>query len=324
MIELTDMQEALYSVLNAADRVKFSDAVFLHSNAPKIGRNDTPALYKLYSIIRAQNAAEIKAKRHKSDINRGNVKRRWDKSRIKGDTTVYDRMKNEAKTQENALNDDNANCVDTTVYDRIPSYTTVYDRMKNEAKTQENALNDDNANCVDTTVYDRIPSYTTVYDRMKNEAKTQKNALNDDFALCAPSIAGARAESIIYNNINNINNNLKNNIINNTQGDSKGGQDTPELLKNCGQSAPIYEFSFFWNDYGKKIDRKRCEKKFNSLSNEAKEKIREAVKLYVANTPEEKFRKNPLTWLNGECWNDEYSLKTQRGAGKNGGACKYF
>ena len=156
---------------------------------------------------------------------------------------------------------------------------------------------------------------------MKNEAKTQKNALNDDFALCAPSIAGARAESIIYNNINN---NLKNNIINNTQGDSKGGQDTPELLKNCGQSAPIYEFSFFWNDYGKKIDRKRCEKKFNSLSNEAKEKIREAVKLYVANTPEEKFRKNPLTWLNGECWNDEYSLKTQRGAGKNGGACKYF
>ena len=287
MIELTDMQEALYSVLNAADRVKFSDAVFLHSNAPKIGRNDTPALYKLYSIIRAQNAAEIKAKRHKSDINRGNVKRRWDKSRIKGDTTVYD-------------------------------------RMKNEAKTQENALNDDNANCVDTTVYDRIPSYTTVYDRMKNEAKTQKNALNDDFALCAPSIAGARAESIIYNNINNINNNLKNNIINNTQGDSKGGQDTPELLKNCGQSAPIYEFSFFWNDYGKKIDRKRCEKKFNSLSNEAKEKIREAVKLYVANTPEEKFRKNPLTWLNGECWNDEYSLKTQRGAGKNGGACKYF
>ena len=196
--------------------------------------------------------------------------------------------------------------------------------MKNEAKTQENALNDDNANCVDTTVYDRIPSYTTVYDRMKNEAKTQKNALNDDFALCAPSIAGARAESIIYNNINNINNNLKNNIINNTQGDSKGGQDTPELLKNCGQSAPIYEFSFFWNDYGKKIDRKRCEKKFNSLSNEAKEKIREAVKLYVANTPEEKFRKNPLTWLNGECWNDEYSLKTQRGAGKNGGACKYF
>ena len=284
MIELTDMQEALYSVLNAADRVKFADAVFLHSNAPKIGRNDTPALYKLYSIIRAQNAAEIKAKRHKSDINRGNVKRRWDKSRIKGDTTVYDRMKNEAKTQENALNGDNANCVDTTVYDRIPPYTTVYDRMKNEAKTQENALNDDNA-------------------------------------LCAPSTACARAESIIYNNINN---NLKNNIINNTQGDSKGGQDTPELLKNCGQSAPIYEFSFFWNDYGKKIDRKRCEKKFNSLSNEAKEKIREAVKLYVANTPEEKFRKNPLTWLNGECWNDEYSLKTHGGTGKNGGACKYF
>ena len=257
MIELTDMQEALYSVLNAADRVKFADAVFLHSNAPKIGRNDTPALYKLYSIIRAQNAAEIKAKRHKSDINRGNVKRRWDKSRIKGDTTVYD----------------------------------------------------------------RIPPYTTVYDRMKNEAKTQENALNDDNALCAPSTACARAESIIYNNINN---NLKNNIINNTQGDSKGGQDTPELLKNCGQSAPIYEFSFFWNDYGKKIDRKRCEKKFNSLSNEAKEKIREAVKLYVANTPEEKFRKNPLTWLNGECWNDEYSLKTHGGTGKNGGACKYF
>ena len=30
-----------------------------------------------------------------------------------------------------------------------------------------------------------------------------------------------------------------------------------------------------------------------------------AVDQYVKSTPDPKFRKNPLTWLNGKCWEDE-------------------
>lgn len=27
--------------------------------------------------------------------------------------------------------------------------------------------------------------------------------------------------------------------------------------------------------------------------------------MYVKSTPDKQFRKNPQTWLNGQCWNDE-------------------
>ena len=35
------------------------------------------------------------------------------------------------------------------------------------------------------------------------------------------------------------------------------------------------------------------------------------VDAYVASTPYVQFRKNPLTWLNGKCWNDEIILPNQ-------------
>lgn len=33
--------------------------------------------------------------------------------------------------------------------------------------------------------------------------------------------------------------------------------------------------------------------------------ILESVPPYIKETPDPKFRKNPLTWLNGEYWKDE-------------------
>jgi len=67
-------------------------------------------------------------------------------------------------------------------------------------------------------------------------------------------------------------------------------------------------FTEFWSLYGKSLDKKKCEKKFISLPQKDIDKILVVVQHYVNSTPEKKFRKNPLTWLNGECWNDEIEV----------------
>ena len=67
----------------------------------------------------------------------------------------------------------------------------------------------------------------------------------------------------------------------------------------------IYSFDEFWSTYGKSVDKTKCKAKFEKLSNDVKLKIKEVLPLYVKSTPDKQFRKNPQTWLNGECWNDE-------------------
>lgn len=64
-------------------------------------------------------------------------------------------------------------------------------------------------------------------------------------------------------------------------------------------------FDDFWDAYEKKVDRPKCEKKWNKITQGAREKILEHVPRYVASTPEVQYRKNPLTYLNSESWNNE-------------------
>jgi len=65
------------------------------------------------------------------------------------------------------------------------------------------------------------------------------------------------------------------------------------------------DFVLFWDKYNKKQDSKKCKEKFFKLSDNERSKIFEVLDSYVLSTPDVKFRKNPLTWLNGGCWNDE-------------------
>lgn len=67
------------------------------------------------------------------------------------------------------------------------------------------------------------------------------------------------------------------------------------------------EFDFFWDSYNKKIDRTKCEKVWNKLTESEIGKIIESVVDYVKVNSEVQFRKNPLTYLNGKCFNDEIS-----------------
>ena len=64
-------------------------------------------------------------------------------------------------------------------------------------------------------------------------------------------------------------------------------------------------FESFWNLYGKKNDRVKCEAKWNRLKESEKTALMKALPAYIESTPNDQYRKNPLTWLNGKCWMDE-------------------
>jgi len=85
---------------------------------------------------------------------------------------------------------------------------------------------------------------------------------------------------------------------------------TEEKRKEEKRKEVIYSFDDFWKLYGKSSDKKKCLDKFQKLSDEQLKKIKEVLPIYIQSKPDLTFRKNPLTWLNGECWNDEIKNTT--------------
>lgn len=87
------------------------------------------------------------------------------------------------------------------------------------------------------------------------------------------------------------------------------------------------EFTRFWNLYDKKKDKDKCYSKWKKIPVKDKLVIFEVVKPYVDSTPDKKFRKNPLTYLNGKCWNDEIINNNNQKPGgmkKNGFDKEYY
>lgn len=81
--------------------------------------------------------------------------------------------------------------------------------------------------------------------------------------------------------------------------------DTNKNKKKKKNENKVYSFSEFWDAYGKKTDRHRCELKFSKLTDKELAQIKDHVPKYVRDHPEVKYRKNPLTYLNGKVWLDE-------------------
>ena len=79
-----------------------------------------------------------------------------------------------------------------------------------------------------------------------------------------------------------------------------------EKPTNVGKES-AFPFDGFWDLYGKKVDRKKCESKWARLTEEQRRLAMNHVPRYIASSSgrELKYRKNPLTYLNGECWNDD-------------------
>lgn len=80
----------------------------------------------------------------------------------------------------------------------------------------------------------------------------------------------------------------------------------------------IDRFDEFWNLYDKKQQKPKCLSKWKRLNKSDRDLIFKKLPAYIKSTPDKSFRKNPLTWLNGECWNDEIICKN-----KNNGSQDY-
>jgi hypothetical protein len=72
-------------------------------------------------------------------------------------------------------------------------------------------------------------------------------------------------------------------------------------------------FLDFWDKYDKKQDKPKCEKKWEKIKQVAREKIMLHLEVYIPSTPDKQYRKNPLTYLNSESWENEIIIPNNNG-----------
>lgn len=82
---------------------------------------------------------------------------------------------------------------------------------------------------------------------------------------------------------------------------------TAEIQKENEGFVP--SFNDWWCAYGKKRGRKKAEAKWNRLCAADKIACMKATPAYVSSIDDKMYQKDPLTYLNGECWNDELIFK---------------
>lgn len=81
-----------------------------------------------------------------------------------------------------------------------------------------------------------------------------------------------------------------------------------EVLQEVNKKEEL--FVKFWNLYDKKAGTKDARNKFLKLPMVDIEKIMETLPAYIRATPDVKFRKLPVTYLNQRTWEDEIYYKT--------------
>lgn len=91
---------------------------------------------------------------------------------------------------------------------------------------------------------------------------------------------------------------------------SKQGQSTVSIDKQLNNeqlnNKTIKDsFEVFWNEYDKKVDRKKSFEKWKKLNQFDREDILEILPKYIKANPEQKYRKNPITFFNNRSWEDE-------------------
>lgn len=67
----------------------------------------------------------------------------------------------------------------------------------------------------------------------------------------------------------------------------------------------IYSFDEFWETYNKKTGRVNCERIYARLKDKDYAKIKETLPIYLESVKDKQYLKNPQTYLNGKCWEDE-------------------
>ena len=86
---------------------------------------------------------------------------------------------------------------------------------------------------------------------------------------------------------------------------NKNNKNNKELKEVNTSVLELYSFESFWNLYNKKVDTSKCKTKFVKLASKDKRRILETLPSYLNSIIDKTYLKNPLTYLNGQCWNDE-------------------
>lgn len=67
------------------------------------------------------------------------------------------------------------------------------------------------------------------------------------------------------------------------------------------------QFESFWKSYPRRVAKGAARKAFDkAIKKTTLENMLKAITEYVAKKPEKIDFKHPATWLNGECWDDEW------------------
>jgi len=68
----------------------------------------------------------------------------------------------------------------------------------------------------------------------------------------------------------------------------------------------IHHFDEFWDLYGKKVERRKCENKWKKLSKDDVDAIMQFVPIYKKSVSSQQYQKNPFTFLNSRIWEDDW------------------
>ena len=104
--------------------------------------------------------------------------------------------------------------------------------------------------------------------------------------------------------------------ITTTNNDNNDNNENNE--NNDKQDIYIVHFEKFWEEYPRKLDKKKAKSKFIGLSKKGvdyEEVIAGATKYKQycqANNTLREYIKHPTTWLNGECWKNEYTFAKKK------------
>ena len=70
-------------------------------------------------------------------------------------------------------------------------------------------------------------------------------------------------------------------------------------------------FDEFWELYNKKVGKEKASNKYAKISEADRLQIKKSLPNYLAKITDKKYQKDPLTYLNGKHWQDEYEIETQ-------------
>ena len=84
------------------------------------------------------------------------------------------------------------------------------------------------------------------------------------------------------------------------------------IINNLINNTPDYDFLSFWNDYDKKIDMHKVEKKYAQITLEDRLKIKAHLPKYKLSQPDRRYRKDPYSYLYNQAWENETIVETKK------------